>query len=265
MANTTSRYGWPYQELTDAPNGAAVGQDLAQAVEATVGGIHDDLNGLNPAPVRTVYTASTTWNKPAGAIRVMVDVVGGGGAGGGAAATAAGQWSHGDGGGGGEYASGIFAANTLGASEAITIGAGGTAGTGAGTGGGTTSFGAHITALGGGAGQIRAATATVQFSTNTSARLGGSGGTGGDVRIPGMAGGSGFALGATGGTQQRGGDGGASHLGGNAVGGSGAVGNAGRAYGGGGSGASQGQSSPAIVGGNGAPGVCIITVWFQGP
>lgn len=33
---TTPGYGWPYQALADPPNGAALGEDLALAVEATV-------------------------------------------------------------------------------------------------------------------------------------------------------------------------------------------------------------------------------------
>ena len=33
---TTPIYGWPYQSLTDAPNGADLGEDLALGIEATV-------------------------------------------------------------------------------------------------------------------------------------------------------------------------------------------------------------------------------------
>ena len=33
---TTPVYGWPYQALGDAPNGASMGEDLALAIEATV-------------------------------------------------------------------------------------------------------------------------------------------------------------------------------------------------------------------------------------
>lgn len=38
MAGTTSFYGWPYQQVGDAPNGAQGLQDLAQAVENTMHG-----------------------------------------------------------------------------------------------------------------------------------------------------------------------------------------------------------------------------------
>jgi glucose/arabinose dehydrogenase len=38
MAGTTSYYGWPYQQVGDAPNGAQGLQDLAQAVENTMHG-----------------------------------------------------------------------------------------------------------------------------------------------------------------------------------------------------------------------------------
>lgn len=41
MADTTTRYSWPYQEATDAPNGPALGKDLAEAIETTVGAIDD--------------------------------------------------------------------------------------------------------------------------------------------------------------------------------------------------------------------------------
>lgn len=41
MADTTTIYGWPYQEATDPPDGASLGQDLAEAIETTVDGIDD--------------------------------------------------------------------------------------------------------------------------------------------------------------------------------------------------------------------------------
>jgi hypothetical protein len=41
MADTTTRYGFPFQEATDPPDGAAVGQDLAEAVEASLGTVED--------------------------------------------------------------------------------------------------------------------------------------------------------------------------------------------------------------------------------
>lgn len=212
-----------------------------------------------------VYTAGTSFLKASypGLRAVRVRVVGGGGGGAGAGATGAGQWSFGDGGGGGEYAEGFFLAAALAGSTTITIGTAGSAGVGAANGGngGTTSFGALITALGGGGGAFRVATNSLNFSGSTGARAGGSGGTGGNIRIPGHAGGSGIGIGATSGTQQRGGDGGASHMSGTAVGGvPGGVN--GSQYGGGGSGASRGASTAAANGGAGATGACFVDTYL---
>lgn len=41
MAGTTTRYGFPFQEVTDPPNGAGLGEDLAEAVEASLATIED--------------------------------------------------------------------------------------------------------------------------------------------------------------------------------------------------------------------------------
>jgi hypothetical protein len=46
MADTTTRYGFPFQEATDPPDGAGLGQDLAEAVEASLGDVEDDLTAL---------------------------------------------------------------------------------------------------------------------------------------------------------------------------------------------------------------------------
>lgn len=260
MADATSRYSFPYQENTDAPDGPLLGQDLAESVESALGDVEDALLGMSTAPSQQVFTSNGTWNKPAGAIKVLVEVVGGGGAGGGGTATSAGQWALGDGGGGGEYAAGFFDASALASTVSVTVGAGGTGGTGAGNAGNTTSFGAHITAAGGGGGATRPA-GTLTFSQNRGLRAGGTGGTGGTVRVPGGTGGLGMGLSAT---SVVGGDGGTTVLGGGAAN-VGAGGVAGKAYGGGGSGAAVAQSSSAANGGAGASGVCIVTTWFAGP
>lgn len=105
-------------------------------------------------PTLTKFLASGTWTKPVGLKYVIVEGVGGGGGGGGGEAT---NTPHVGGGGGyGGYAKKMILAATLGATETVTIGAGGTAGSppgggGASTGGtgGTTSFGSHISCLGG--------------------------------------------------------------------------------------------------------------------
>lgn len=84
------------------------------------------------------FSASGTWTKQAGLKFILVEIWGGGGGG----ATAV----NGAGGAGGGFSQKKIAASALGATETVTIGAGGTSG-GA---GGTTSFGAHCSATGGG-------------------------------------------------------------------------------------------------------------------
>ena len=107
------------------------------------------------------FTSSGTWTKPAGAKLVRVIATGaGGGAGGGGKAAASTAVSGGGGGGGGGRIERLFVASDLGATEAVTIGAGGNGGAGAasdgagsnGTAGGATSFGSWLTTNGGGAG-----------------------------------------------------------------------------------------------------------------
>jgi hypothetical protein len=105
---------------------------------------------------------ATTYTPTPGLSKVDVFLVGGGGAGGGGALQAASTAvSGGAAGGGGGAAWGVFSAAQIGASQTLTVGAGGTAGaaattssTAGGTGGvgGTTSFGALLLAYGGGGG-----------------------------------------------------------------------------------------------------------------
>ena len=92
------------------------------------------------------FDASGTWTKPSDITKVIVFVTGGGGGSGGGD-------NHGGAGGGGATAI-RFINSGLGATEVITIGAGGTAGStgGGGSNGGagqTSSFGSHATAGGG--------------------------------------------------------------------------------------------------------------------
>ncbi|WP_433793932.1 hypothetical protein [Actinoplanes sp. CA-252034] len=47
MADTTTRYGFPFQEATDPPNGADLGQALAEAIEARVATIDDRVTAIN--------------------------------------------------------------------------------------------------------------------------------------------------------------------------------------------------------------------------
>lgn len=49
----TPVYGWPYQALTDAPDGANLGEDLALAIEATVNGL---ITGSIGGPIADLET-----------------------------------------------------------------------------------------------------------------------------------------------------------------------------------------------------------------
>lgn len=96
-------------------------------------------------------TGANTYTPTSGMKYCIVEVQAGGGGGGGANSTGI-QQVAGGGGGAGAYARGVFSAATVGASQTVTVGAGGTAGAGSGgTGGtgGTSSFGSLISCTGG--------------------------------------------------------------------------------------------------------------------
>jgi len=199
----------------------------------------------------TFTKASYSWLR---ALKVRLQA--GGGAGGGAASTDSSTIAMGGGGGGGAYAE-RFVTNIAGlsASETITVGGGGTAGTGnGGAGGNTTAFG--ITVNGGSGGTAGAAVSSM-------ATAGGSGGGLGsgtvDLVVAGSDGGYGrgisnFVLAA--------GYGGSSALAGSREGPINANGNAGRVYGGGGSGGATGAflAGPRN-GGAGGAGIVIVDLF----
>lgn len=191
---------------------------------------------------------------------VRVRLVGGGGGGGGAAATSGSEWAGSGGGSAGGYAEGLVAVDDLATAETVTVGpggAGGAAGGNAGSAGGASSFGAHVSADGGGGGSHLG---PITYSIVTDAVSGGQG-TAGDILSRGGSGNVGILLsGPT--------FGGAGGGGGDSLLGAGARDRAGHgdgldadAFGGGGGGARNGSSQPARSGGNGADGVVIVELY----
>lgn len=222
---------------------------------------------IDVLPNRQIFTDTVTpgtWTKPLGMIYADVEVQAGGGGGGGANITIASQWSFGDGGGGGEYCRARLLSSQMADTVTVTVGAGGTVSAGGvGNTGGTSSFGALVTAIGGGGGSTRPATTTLNYSSNTQTRVGGTGGVGGDVSVAGSPGSYGLAIGSPA-TAIRAGDGGSAFLGGGTVESLGTDGKTGDNYGGGGSGAANAASQgTARSGGAGGPGIVIVTSYFS--
>lgn len=204
----------------------------------------------------TTFTSSGTYTPASGMVYAIIECVGGGGGGGGMSNAAAGAGNSAGGGGAGAYARKRVTAAQVGASQTVTIGAGGAAGantSGNGGNGGNTSVGALCVANGGTGG------------TGGQGGAGGAGGTGGtgDYTAYGNAGGGGvnnsiitvYCTGGEGGAGYFGSGAGtqratASTAGANAPNNNtGAGGNGGISFAAGG----------AVVGGLGASGVVIIT------
>jgi hypothetical protein len=203
-----------------------------------------------------VYEANDTWTKPTGLDHVIVEVVGGG-AGGGGCNSGSGLSAAAPGGGGGGYSKKFISAASLGATETVTVGAGGAggaAGTNNGAAGGTSSFGSHLSATGGAVAAGGSASATVPAATSNVST--GGAGSNGDINANGSAGGMGLRLSTTSAKGGRGGDtlygaGGRPTLANSALqGGSG--------YGGGGAGAATADTTTDLAGGDGADGVVIV-------
>lgn len=198
-----------------------------------------------------VFTSSGTYTPTSGMTKAYVRLWGGGGGGGGVSSTAGNAAA---GGGAGGYAEKWFTSATIGASQTVTIGAGGTAGAntgGTGGTGGTTSLGALMSATGGvgGAG-----------CASCGALTGGAGGvgSGGDINGTGNYGGTvkgnvtGGEISGYGGATSLGGDGASVDFTQDTVGKSAAANS-----GSGGSGAAA--NGTAHVGGVGGSGLLIIT------
>jgi hypothetical protein len=203
------------------------------------------------------FIATGTYTPTAGMLYCQIECIGGGAAGGGSDGTG-GLVAAGSGGGAGEYSVGIFSAATIGASKAVTIGAGGTGVSGAaGNNGGNTSVDALISSNGG----IGGTTGSNAASVLVQGGLGGTGGSGGNYRTPGQAGQSGYA--SLSGGASLGGAGGNSQVGAGGIGiaSAASAGANGLGHGSGGSGSVSFGSGPQ-TGGNGASGIVIVTEYI---
>lgn len=191
----------------------------------------------------TIFTASGTWTKSAGCHSVVVEVKGGGGGGGGVSSVATNAAA----GGGGEGGSCIKRITAPGATETVTIGAGGTAGAntgGTGGTGGTSSFGSWCSATGGVGGSGATAAGVSQAGD-------GGAGASGDMNFNGQGGTVGVGIAGSFEFSGSGGGRGGSR---NYVG---SFGGFGGNQGGGGAGAGS-SGSAANAGGVGGPGYVIV-------
>jgi len=210
--------------------------DAGKGVKLNASGELDN-SFLASTPILRVYKLSGsphTWTKPSGLKAVMVECIAGGGGGGASNDTT--TDTYGGGGGSGAYAKKLILVGSLGSTETVTVGNGGSGETSsggtpqgnAGT-GGTTSFGSHISCAGG---------------TGASARTNGNGGavpTTGDINSGGQAGSVG---------------GSASDSRENGIGASSVLGTIGKG--------GDGDQSGGDVGGSaGNEGICIVTEYYN--
>jgi len=216
-------------------------------------------------PKIVVLTSSGTYTPTANMTHCFIECIGGGGGGGGGTGNYAGTYFGGGGGGSGSYSRKFATAANVGASQPITIGAAGVGGaystTAPGTNGGTTSLGSLCIALGGGGGAPGG-----QTQGGGQGGAGGAPGTG-DIIAAGAPGEMGEYRNAPGTIDVgRAGGGGSSYYGGGGVptssASSGSPGAAGRNYGSGGSGGSVANAGVGVFGGNGSPGVVVVTEFF---
>lgn len=229
------------------------------------------------------FTSTGTWTKPAGVTLVHIEVIGAGGGGGGGEGTGVAACG-GGGGAGGSRVHYLLSAALLGATEVVTIGAGGTSGAGGSSGvgstggtGGTTSFGSFLSQVGsaGGVGGTGASAAggvgaaTVDYiganavgATGATATENAVGSKGGNKLILGCGAGGGSGGGCNGGTpvEYAGGAGGntltAGGTAGTANGGAGGAGSNGSGGGGGGGqdSGTGGAGGTSTLGGGGGGG-----------
>lgn len=240
---------------------------LAEQVESVIASLESrivamETNGFRLLTVLYYTSGATPFTKSSypGFKAARVRLVGGGGGGGGAAITSGTQISLGSGGGGGAYAESFLLDASIPASLTITVGAGGLGGVGvAGSAGGTSSFGALVSANGGGAGSTSTSTGAISVA-------GGAGGVTatGQLLIPGSDGNNARSESIATATETP--NGGASMFGSGRVGPStlaGLNGNPGRNYGSGGSGAvNDDTEASARTGGDGSGGLVVVEVYI---
>lgn len=217
-------------------------------------------NSITAINVQT-FTGSGIYTPTNNMVYAIVEQTAGGGGGGSVdASVTAGA----GGGGAGGYLRALLTAAQIGVSQAVTINGGGaggaTGGNNTGSAGGNISLGLLLACVGGSGGTGAGAqvsggaggSATVTTGVSILAFTGGQGGVGGYASSLGFGGGGGSnPLGAPGGAGLS--------TGGGPVPGLSAVG-----YGAGGAGACSGTSSTTQAGGNGSPGVIIITEYISG-
>ncbi len=213
-----------------------------------------DITTLISGVVVQKFTSNGTYTPTLGMKFCIIECIGGGGGGGGVAGTVSNIYSS-SGGAGGGYSRARKTAAQVGASQAVTIGAGGNAGAAGandGSAGSDTSVGSLCVAKGGGPG-LKASSA----SATPRGGVGNSAGTG-DVIAAGGVGGGGFFNNTANVIISAAGNGGNSAMGGGGRVGIVATGEVGQQYGGGGGGALSADASN-FAGGNGAAGLVIIT------
>ncbi|MET4208932.1 carbohydrate-binding protein [Bradyrhizobium sp. LA2.1] len=213
--------------------------------------------GAAGAVKKQTFTASGTYTPSANLLYAIIECVGGGGGGGGLSGRGGTSNSTADGGGAGSRSIKFASAATIGASQTVAIGAAGSGSTGAGGAGGDTSVGTLCIGKGG--------SGAVGGNAAPPGGLGGVAGTG-DVTSTGAPGGPGAIGNSAYSIWVSGGPGGSSPYGGggrgqsNTSGGASAVnGETATGFGAGGAGAGVANSSSSATGGNGSPGLVIIT------
>lgn len=240
--------------------------------DASVAAICSTLGAMDGFQIQA-FTANGTYTPTTGMTFCLVIATGGGGGGGGADNTGNGDAAAGGGGGGAGTCIERFTAADIGASQAVTIGAAGSAGANTGGNGGTggnTTLGSLFTATGGAAG-----TGTGTNANNANQFAGGAGGVpvNGLLNIQGSRGSDGVAVQADAlASIALGGCGGGSFWGAGAGSAAASVaasnttdatlaGTNGTAFGEGGSGAACLNATTGAVGGTGAAGVMLILEW----